>query len=188
MWIVHIDSWNYADPAKIIDLIPEDILPYVVFNISLSINWDPDNKKWLMVKDGYETAKSWIRTCAEKGVWTMIQPSSGGQSHFPDYEADDDLEDTIYAEFFRDYPNFIGYNYCEQFRMQNGLPVKSGTAILRHCSNCVTNTAAILISAGAPMNGAQVSIPSPCSKRFPNGKQPADSIHRTIFWKKNLLS
>ena len=115
MWIVHIDSWNYADPAKIIDLIPEDILPYVVFNISLSINWDGDNKKWLMVKDGYETAKSWIRTCAEKGVWTMIQPSSGGQSHFPDYEATDDLENTIYAEFFRDYPNFIGYNYCEQF-------------------------------------------------------------------------
>ena len=115
MWIVHIDSWNYADPAKIIDLIPEDVLPYVVFNISLSINWDGTNKKWLMVKDGYETAKSWIRTCAEKGVWTMIQPSSGGQTHFPDYEADDDLEDTIYAEFFRDYPNFIGYNYCEQF-------------------------------------------------------------------------
>ncbi len=115
MWIVHIDSWNYADPAKIIDLIPEDVLPYVVFNISLSINWDGDDKKWLMVKDGYETAKSWIRTCAEKGVWTMIQPSSGGQTHFPDYEADDDLEDTIYAEFFRDYPNFIGYNYCEQF-------------------------------------------------------------------------
>ena len=57
MWIVHIDSWNYADPAKIIDLIPEDVLPYVVFNISLSINWDGTNKKWLMVKDGYETAK-----------------------------------------------------------------------------------------------------------------------------------
>ena len=51
MWIVHIDSWNYADPAKIIDLIPEDVLPYVVFNISLSINWDGDDKKWLMVKD-----------------------------------------------------------------------------------------------------------------------------------------
>lgn len=115
MWIVHIDSWNYADPAKIIDLVPEDILPYVVFNISLSINWDKTNKKWLMVQDGYETAKSWLRTCAEKGVWAMIQPASGGQCHFPDYKADDDLEDTIFAEFFRDYPNFIGYNYCEQF-------------------------------------------------------------------------
>ena len=39
VWIVHIDSWNYADPEKIIDLVPEDVLPYVVFNISLSINW-----------------------------------------------------------------------------------------------------------------------------------------------------
>lgn len=115
MWIVHIDSWNYADPAKIIDLIPEDVLPYVVFNISLSINWDSTNHKWLMVQDGYECAKSWLRTCADKGVWTMIQPSSGGQSHFPDYNASTDYENTIFAEFFRDYPNFIGYNYCEQF-------------------------------------------------------------------------
>lgn len=115
MWIVHIDSWNYADPAKIIDLIPEDILPYVVFNISLSINWDNEKKQWLMVQYGYETAKSWLRTCAEKGVWAMIQPASGGQCHFPDYPADADLEDTVFAEFFRDYPNFIGYNYCEQF-------------------------------------------------------------------------
>lgn len=115
MWIVHIDSWNYADPAKIIDLIPEDVLPYVVFNISLSINWDRTNKKWLMVQDGYNCAKSWLRTCADKGVWAMIQPSSGGQCHFPDYSSGYDLETTIFAEFFRDYPNFIGYNYCEQF-------------------------------------------------------------------------
>lgn len=49
MWIVHIDSWNYADPEKIIDLIPKDVLPYVVFNISLSINWDSTNHQWLMV-------------------------------------------------------------------------------------------------------------------------------------------
>lgn len=116
MYIIHIDSWNYADPAKIIDLIPEDLLPYVVFNISLSINWDPAEKRFIRVHDGYETAKSWLRTCAEKNVWTMIQPASGGYCHFPDYiESDYDLEDTIFAEFFRDYPNFIGYNYCEQF-------------------------------------------------------------------------
>lgn len=38
MLIVHIDTWNYADPEKIIALIPEDIKPYVVFNISMSIN------------------------------------------------------------------------------------------------------------------------------------------------------
>ena len=114
MWIIHIDSWNYADPAKIIDLIPKDILPYVVFNISLSINWDSEKKEWLRVHDGYQTAKSWLRTCAEKGVWTMIQPASGGPCHFPDYYGDEDLEETIFGEFF-EYPNFIGYNYCEQF-------------------------------------------------------------------------
>jgi hypothetical protein len=115
MMIVHIDSWNYADPAKIIDLIPKDILPYVVFNISLSINWDSTNHRWGTVQDGYQTAKSWLKTCSDKGVWTMIQPSSGGQCHFPDYPANYDFESTIFAEFFRDYPSFIGFNYCEQF-------------------------------------------------------------------------
>lgn len=115
MWIVHIDSWNYPDPEKIIDLVPEDILPYVVFNISLSINWSSTEHKWLMVQDGIETARSWMKACADKGVWTMIQPASGGQCHFPDYPADYDLDDTIFGEFFKDYPNFIGYNYCEQF-------------------------------------------------------------------------
>ncbi len=115
MWIVHIDTWNYADPQKIIDLIPEDILPYVVFNISLSISWNSETHEWQMVQDGYETAKSWLRTCADEGVWAMIQPASGGQCHFPDYDASTDYEDTLYAEFYRDYPNFIGYNYCEQF-------------------------------------------------------------------------
>lgn len=115
MWIVHIDSWNYADPEKIIDLVPEDILPYVVFNISLSINWSSTEHKWLMVQDGINTARSWMKACADKGVWTMIQPASGGQCHFPDYSADTDLDNTVFGEFFRDYPNFLGYNYCEQF-------------------------------------------------------------------------
>ena len=45
----------------------------------------------------------------------MIQPASGGQCHFRDYAADYDLDNTVFGEFFRDYPNFIGYNYCEQF-------------------------------------------------------------------------
>ncbi len=116
MWIVHIDSWNDADPEKIIDLIPEDIRPYVVFNISMSISWDEDQQRFTRVEYGYETAKSWLRACAEKGVWAMIQPASGGPSHFPDYDpAVTDYEDTIYGEFFRDYPNFLGFNYCEQF-------------------------------------------------------------------------
>lgn len=132
MWIVHIETWNHADPQKIINLIPEDIRPYVVFNISMSIYWIQDKDEWGMVQDGYELAKSWIKACADEGIWCMIQPSSGGQCHFPDYDlsgnivdfpnkgkfvqkADADYENTIYAEFFRDYPNFIGFNYCEQF-------------------------------------------------------------------------
>ena len=40
MWLIHIDTWNYADPQKIIDLIPPDIRPFVVMNISLSISHD----------------------------------------------------------------------------------------------------------------------------------------------------
>jgi len=53
-WLVHIDSWNYPDPEKIIDLVPEDVLPYVVFNISLSINYSHTEHRWLMVHDGIE--------------------------------------------------------------------------------------------------------------------------------------
>ena len=115
VWIVHIDSWNYPDPEKIIDIVPKDVLPYVVFNLSLSINYSPTEHRWLMVQDGIECARSWMKVCADKGVWTMIQPASGGQCHFPDYAADYDLDNTIFGEFFRDYPNFLGYNYCEQF-------------------------------------------------------------------------
>lgn len=132
MWIVHIETWNTPDPQKIINLIPEDIRPYVVFNISMSIYWIQDTDQWGIVQDGYELAKSWLKTCADEGIWCMIQPASGGQCHFPDYDAsgnivnfpnkdkfvshaDSDYENTIYAEFFRDYPNFIGFNYCEQF-------------------------------------------------------------------------
>lgn len=115
VWLVHIDTWNYADPQKIIDLIPEDILPYVVFNLSFSVFRDSETDEWLMVQDVYETAKSWLRTCADNQVWALIQQSSGGPSHFPDYDASTDYEDTVYAEFYREFPNFLGYNYCEQF-------------------------------------------------------------------------
>ena len=108
MWLIHIDTWNWADPQKIIDLIPSDIRPYVVFNISLSISHDA-SCAFNIVQYGYETAKSWVRTCAENQVWCMIQPSSGGFSHFSDFDL------TVYREFFQSFPNFLGFNYCEQF-------------------------------------------------------------------------
>lgn len=116
MWIVHIDSWYNSDPEKIIDLIPKDILEYVVFNISMNPSWSEEEQRFDAVEYGYETAKSWLRVCAERGVWAMVQPAAGGLSFFEDYDpAVTDYEDTVYAEFFRDYPNFIGFNYCKQF-------------------------------------------------------------------------
>ena len=36
MWLIHVDAWNFPDPQQIIDLIPEDIKPYVCINLSLS--------------------------------------------------------------------------------------------------------------------------------------------------------
>jgi hypothetical protein len=107
MLMVHIDTWNYADPQKIIDLIPQDIRPYVVMNISLSINHATN--KWLQCQYGYETAKSWLRTCAENNMWAMIQPSSGGYCHL----SNSDISE--WESFYRDYPNFIGFSYAEQF-------------------------------------------------------------------------
>ncbi|WCM93824.1 carbohydrate-binding protein [Acidovorax sp. NCPPB 2350] len=120
MFIVHVDTWNSADPQKIIDLIPADIRPYTVVMISLSIlhdeaTSDASQCRWRLVENGAETARSWIKIAAENQMWAMIQPSSGGFSHFPDYDADADLESTIYGEFFRDYPNFLGFNYAEQY-------------------------------------------------------------------------
>ena len=109
MWLIHIDTWSYPDPQKIINLIPSDIRPYVVMNISLSINHNPSNSQWLQVAYAYETARSWLRVCAENNIWAMIQPSSGGYTHFSDTDM------RVYEEFYRDYPNLIGFNYAEQF-------------------------------------------------------------------------
>jgi hypothetical protein len=109
MWLIHIDTWNYADPQKIIALIPQDIRPFVVMNISLSISHNETTSQFQVAEYGYEVAKSWLRACAENRMWAMVQPSSGGFSQFSDFDL------SVYEEFYRDYPNFIGFNYCEQF-------------------------------------------------------------------------
>ncbi|MBV4358747.1 glycoside hydrolase family 98 domain-containing protein [Pinibacter aurantiacus] len=109
MWLIHIDSWNYADPQKIIDLVPPDIRPYVVMNISLSINHDVSTGQFKVAEYGYETAKSWLRVCAQNRMWAMIQPASGGMTQFTDTAL------SVYEEFFKNYPNFLGFNYAEQF-------------------------------------------------------------------------
>lgn len=118
MFMIHADTWNSADPQKIIDLIPADVRPYTVLIISMSIYHEGakgNQCNWLQVENGIETARSWIKTAAENGIWAMVQPSSGGFSHFPDFGPNADLESTIYGELFRDYPNFLGINYAEQF-------------------------------------------------------------------------
>lgn len=109
MWLIHIDTWNYPDPKKIIELIPEDIRPFVVMNISLSISHDVATSRFQVAEYGYEIAKSWVRTCAENQMWAMVQLSSGGYAQFSDFDL------SVYEEFYKDYPNFIGFNYAEQF-------------------------------------------------------------------------
>lgn len=109
MYLVHIDTWNYADPQKIIDLIPEDIRPYVVMNISLSISHNVETSQFQVAEYGYEIAKSWLRTCAQNNMWAIVQHASGGFAQFSDFDL------SVYNEFYRDYPNLIGINYAEQF-------------------------------------------------------------------------
>lgn len=117
-WFVHIDVWNYPDPIQIIELIPEDIRPYVVFNLSLSVSHDEDTGRFRIGEYGYEVVKSWLRVCGEYNVWAMAQPASGGWSNFPDVESYSQFDEEkykMYKEFFEEYPHFLGFNYCEQF-------------------------------------------------------------------------
>ena len=109
MWMIHIDVWNSADPQKIIDLIPADIKPYVVMNLSLSCQYDTETKMYRMPRSAVRTYKSWASVCQLNNMWFTCQPASGGHTHIQD----NDLETFEY--FFKTYPNFLGWNYAEQF-------------------------------------------------------------------------
>ena len=109
LWLVHIDVWNSADPQKIIDLIPDDIKPYVCINLSLSCQFDTKTGMYRMPRNAVRTYKSWASVCQQNGMWFSCQPASGGHTHIQD----DDLETFEY--FFKTYPNFLGWNYAEQF-------------------------------------------------------------------------
>ncbi|MEX1048894.1 MAG: LamG-like jellyroll fold domain-containing protein [Akkermansiaceae bacterium] len=86
------------DAQRIIDAIPADIRPYVVLNLAMrSANGD-----------GYQVADAWLNTCAQNGIWAMVQPSSGVNNSM----SDTDL--TNYELLYQKYPNLIGYNFCEQ--------------------------------------------------------------------------
>ena len=109
LWIVHIDVWNFADPQKIIDLVPDDIKPYVCMNLSLSCAYDVERGVYQRPQNAIKTYKSWASICQKNKMWFMCQPASGGHTHIQD----DDLETFEY--FFKNYPNFLGWNYAEQF-------------------------------------------------------------------------
>lgn len=109
LWMIHIDVWNSADPQKIIDLIPADIRPYVCMNLSLSCQFDTATGMYRMPRCAVRTYKSWASVCQQNGLWFSCQPASGGHTHIQDT----DLETFEY--FFKTYPNFLGWNYAEQF-------------------------------------------------------------------------
>ena len=79
LWIVHIDTWNTPDPERIIEMVPEDIRPYVVFSLSLSATD-------ATCHDGFAVCDSWLKACAQKRVWSMVQCASGGHSRFSDHD------------------------------------------------------------------------------------------------------
>ena len=109
LWLVHIDVWNSADPQKIIDLIPDDVKPYICMNLSLSCQFDTKTGMYRMPRNAVRTYKSWASVCQKNGMWFSCQPASGGHTHIQD----NDLETFEY--FFKTYPNFLGWNYAEQF-------------------------------------------------------------------------
>lgn len=109
LWLVHVDVWNQADPQKIIDLIPDDIKPYVCLNLSLSCAYDTKLNIHQRPQNAVRTYKSWATICQQNRMWFTLQPASGGHTHIHE----NDLETFEY--FFKHYPNFLGWNYAEQF-------------------------------------------------------------------------
>lgn len=99
MYLVHIDSWASPNPQQCIDLIPSDIRPYVVINLSISLS-TTDN--------GYSVADTWLNTCAQNGMWAMVQPSSGIRNIMSDTSI------VQYERLYKRYSNLIGFNFCEQ--------------------------------------------------------------------------
>ncbi len=81
LWLVYIDVWNKADPQKIIDLMPDEIRPYVCMNISMSCQYDEEKMVYKMPQDAVQTYKSWASVCQHNNMWFMLQPASGGMGH-----------------------------------------------------------------------------------------------------------
>ena len=109
LWLVHIDAWNYPDPQQIIDLIPEDIKPYVCLNLSLSCAFNTSTGYHQKPENAVLTFKSWASVCCQNNVWFTCQHASGGHCHIKDNDLD------TFEYFFTHYKNFLGWNYAEQF-------------------------------------------------------------------------
>ena len=109
LWFIHVDVWYKADPQKIIDLIPDEVKPYVCMNLSLSCGFDKEKNVYKMPQSAFQTYKSWGTVCQQNGMWFTCQPASGGHTHIQD----DDL--VTFEYFFKKFPNFLGWNYAEQF-------------------------------------------------------------------------
>ncbi len=109
LWMIHVDVWNKADPQKIIDLIPDDVKPYICINLSLSCQYNKERARYLMPQNAARSYKSWATVCQLNNIWFCCQPASGGHTHLQT----SDLETFEY--FFKKYPNFLGWNFAEQF-------------------------------------------------------------------------
>lgn len=96
VWLVHIDHSYGEDAQTCIDAIPDDVLPYVVFNIAVTN------------AEQYATIEQDLATCEANGVWAMVQPSAGTRSSMSDTDA------TVYEQLYKNYSCLIGYNFCEQ--------------------------------------------------------------------------
>lgn len=131
MWLIHVDVWNNADPQKIIDLIPEDIKPYVAMNLSLSCSYDDGLHMFKKPQNAIQTFRSWASVCCRNNMFFTCQPASGGRGHLPDDDAH--LQETLNTmeSFFKDYPNFLGWNYAEQFWGFDENSVSSSKAVDR---------------------------------------------------------
>ena len=84
MWLVHIDVWNQADPQKIINLIPDDIKPFVVLNLSMSCAYNKEQGIYERPYSAIRTYKSWATICQKNKMWFTCQPASGGHTHIQD--------------------------------------------------------------------------------------------------------
>jgi hypothetical protein len=109
LWFIHVDVWYQADPQKIIDLIPVEIRPYVCLNLSLSCSYDTGLNLYKKPQNAFQTYKSWGTVCQQNGMWFSCQPASGGHTHIQDTDI------VTFEYFFKNFPNFLGWNYAEQF-------------------------------------------------------------------------